>query len=73
MPKFQPSEASISPKQRVLRSLRYAKAAIAKLESVIEQADDEAIPPFVLSRVTQGATSFGQALSYVSHRKGKKR
>lgn len=73
MPKFQPSKASIAPKERALKSLRYARKAIDRLEEVLQSSDDDKIPPFVITCVARAATSLGQAVTYLGFRKRNKR
>ena len=72
MAKFKPSSASITPRRKALLSLSYARAAIQKLETFLEEAEDGDIPVWVLTKINQGATCLGQAVSFVTFKASKK-
>ncbi len=71
MQQFKPSKASITPRKQALLSLSYAKAAITKLEAYLKEAGDNDVPSWVLTKINQAATCFGQAVSFVRFKKGK--
>lgn len=64
MAKFQPSPESRTPRDQALGSLRYAKAAIERLEKLLEEMpDDKQAPSWAMVKIHQGASSLGMALS----------
>ena len=62
---FKPSPASIDPRARALKSLRYAKKAIEVLEKYVER---EPLPDWALNKVNQAATALGSAVSYIRYK-----
>jgi len=72
MPKFKPSKASLTPRKKALLSLGYAKAAITKLEAFLAGTEEGAVPAWVLTKINQGASSLGQAVSFVTFKASKK-
>jgi len=73
MAQFKPSKASLTPKKKALLSLGYARAAVEALEKHLKDSEDEAIPVWVLTKINQGATCLGQAVSFVSFTVAKKK
>lgn len=66
--KFLPSASSLTPKRQALQALAYSRAAIEKLELFLSKAPDDAVPAWVLTRINQGASSLGLAVSFVIHK-----
>jgi len=72
MPQFRPRKASLTPKKKALLSLAYARAAIEKLEVYLRTEETEP-PVWVLRRINQAATCFGQAVSFVTFKTSKQK
>ena len=72
MTQFKPSSASLTPKKQALQSLAYARKAIEKLETYLEAVGDDDVPSWVLTRVNQAASCFGQAVSFVKFKSSKR-
>lgn len=72
MAEFQPSAASLTPRQRALASLHYAKKAVTALEKSISAGDHE-VPTWVTTQIGQAAASLGHALSFVNQQKTRSR
>jgi hypothetical protein len=69
---FEPSPASITPRKKALLTLRYVRKAVDALEAqLLENENEQAIPSWVLTRINQGASCLGSALSYVSFKPAK--
>jgi|ETNvirenome_6_85_1030632.scaffolds.fasta_scaffold01116_16 hypothetical protein len=69
MAKFQPSKASLTPRKKALLTLKYAKKAVAMLEKYLE--GDGPVPTWVITKINQGASCLGAALSFVSFKTAK--
>lgn len=69
MSDFKPSQASLTPRRQVLQTLKYARSAVSELEKQVKASDDDAIPSWALTRINQGATCLGQALSLLAQLK----
>ena len=69
---FKPSKSSITPEKQALIQLRYAQKAIEKLEAYLSGQREGAVPGWVLTKISQGATCFGGALTFVSFQESKK-
>lgn len=63
---FKPSSASLTPKQQVLKNLKYCKLAVGELEKQIRASDEDYLPGWALTRINQAATCLGQAVSYIN-------
>jgi hypothetical protein len=72
MPQFKPSKASLTPKRKALLSLGYAKAAITQLEVFLQDTEEGEVPAWVLTKINQGASTLGQAVSFVTFKASKK-
>ena len=71
MTQFKPSSASRTPKGQALQSLSYAKRAIERLEKYLERVGDDDVPLWVLTKINQAASCFGQAVSFVKFKAAK--
>lgn len=72
-PRFRPSAASLTPRKQALQALGYCKAAIERLEQYLNEVTDEnEVPAWVLTRINQGASSLGVAVSFVMFRNKEK-
>ena len=65
---FQPSAASLDPRAKALKSLRYAKRAVGVLEAYVER---EPLPDWALNKVNQAATALGAAVSYIRYKENR--
>lgn len=66
--KFLPSSSSLTPKRQALQALAYSRAAIERLERFLLAAPDNTVPSWVFTRINQGASSLGVAVSFVVHK-----
>ena len=71
MAQFKPSKVSLTPRKKALLSLAYAKAALTKLETYLEDLGETDVPVWVLTKINQGAACLGQAVSFVTFKQGK--
>lgn len=71
MAQFQPSKASLTPRNKALLTLRYIQKAVGLLEGYLE--GEGPIPTWVLTKINQSASCLGAALSFVSFKTDKKK
>ena len=69
MAKFQPSKASLTPRKKALLTLRYIRKAVDGLEVYLQ--GEGPLPGWVITKINQGATCLGAALSFVSFKTSK--